>query len=325
MTKLLAAGGYIGGRSSVEIVNLDDSKPNVICSNLSNLPFGLFGSVGQLFRGTTPIICGGYTGPMEKRCNSFENGAWKAISNMNAGRYAPHAISVSPAGNTKDDIFIVSSGTGSDLQTQSTVESFDGVGWNQTQFPNLPFPLMGSCMVKFNNTMIMSIGGAKQTDSLHTGETNVLNIVKNTWMAGPLLAIPRRYHSCGVMNWKNEISGNFEKVVVVSGGYDNQGNQLNSVELLFINYFEKNNSGWKAGPSIPVKVDGPAMVEFQNGVILIGGRGEGDGRHLYQLSSPYGNWTEMKQTLKEPRSHFVSFLVPDSLVTCLPSISLRRF
>ena len=315
MTKLLAATGYIGGRSSVEIVNLDDSKPNVICNNLPYLPFGLFGSVGQLFSGTTPIICGGYTNQFEKRCNSFENGAWKASSNLNINRYAPSAAILSPTGNTKDDIFLVATGS-NDGQIHSTVESFDGVSWNQTQFPNLPFPLMGSCMVKFNNSMIMSISGAKQHDALHTGETYVLNLIQNKWVAGPLLAIPRHYHSCGIMNWKNNNSGIFEKVVVVSGGFDRQANRLNSVELLFINDFEQYNSGWKVGPSIPVKVDGPAMIELKNGVIMIGGRGEGEGRRLFKLTSPYGKWTEMKQTLKEPRSHFVSFLVPDELVNC---------
>jgi len=317
MTKLLAATGYIGGRSSVEIVNLDDSNPNLICDNYPNLPVGLYGSVGSLLK-ENPIVCGGYSDKIENRCYSFDKGAWKSILSMNAIRYAPGGISFSLTGNTKDDIFIVSSGTGSDWQTQSTVESFDGVSWNQTKFLNLPFPLTAGCMIKLSNSMMMSIGGTKKNNAIDsTGETNFLNIMKNTWVAGPLLTIPRHHHSCGVMNWKNDVTGVFEKVVVVSGGFDKQqGSQLNSVELLFMNDYEKYNSGWKVGPNIPVKVDGPAMIEFQNGVIMIGGRGEGDGRHLYQLSSPYGKWTEMKQTLKEPRSHFVSFLVPDNLVNC---------
>ncbi len=316
MTKLLAATGYIGGGSSVEIINLDESKPNLICDNLPNLPLSLHLSVGLLFRQTTPMICGGYSNQFEKRCHSFENGAWKAISNLTINRYSPSAAILSSTGNTKDDIFMVATGS-NDGQIQSTVESFDGVSWNQTQFSNLPYAVIGSCMVKLSNSMLMAIGGSKQHSlEANTAETYFFDVIKNKWVAGPMLAIPRLWYSCGVMNWKNDTTGIFEKVVVVSGGYDKQGSQLNSVELLFINDFEKYNSGWKVGPNIPIKVDGPAMVEFQNGVIMIGGRGEGDGRHLYQLSSPYGKWTEMKQTLKEPRSHFVSFLVPDNLVNC---------
>jgi hypothetical protein len=115
---------------------------------------------------------------------------------------------------------------------------------------------------------------------------------------------------------KSQLICNFNAILHVLGGFYKDGSNLNSVELLFLNDYEKYNSGWKVGPNIPLWLDGSAMIDFQNGVILIGGRGEGDGRHLFKLSSPNGTWTEMKQTLKEPRSHFVSFLVPDELVNC---------
>jgi hypothetical protein len=109
----------------------------------------------------------------------------------------------------------------------------------------------------------------------------------------------------------------FKKFIfVVSEGFNKTYGTLTSVELLFLNDFEKYNTGWKAGPNMPMGIEGSVMVEFQNGVILVGGGGQGDGRHLYKLSSPIGNWTEMKQTLKEPRNRFVSFLVPDELVNC---------
>ena len=58
------------------------------------------------------------------------------------------------------------------------------------------------------------------------------------------------------------------------------------------------------------------MIEFQNSVILVGGDGGVDGQHLFQLSSTSGPWVQMKQTLKEPRSKHVSFLIPDALANC---------
>jgi hypothetical protein len=58
------------------------------------------------------------------------------------------------------------------------------------------------------------------------------------------------------------------------------------------------------------------MNAFQDGVILIGGAGEIYSPGLYQLSSPFGTWTEMKQTLKDGRFLHISFLVPDELVHC---------
>jgi hypothetical protein len=83
--------------------------------------------------------------------------------------------------------------------------------------------------------------------------------------------------------------------------------------LLFINEFEESSAGWVMGPSLPKAIIESTMNEFQNGVILIGGYYQFD---LYQLTSPNGTWTKMRQTLKEARYAHVSFLVPDELVNC---------
>ncbi len=77
--------------------------------------------------------------------------------------------------------------------------------------------------------------------------------------------------------------------------------------------FEENSAGWVMGPSLPKAIWASTMNEFQNGVILIGGDKQVD---LYQLTSPNGTWTKMKQTLKVARYGHVSFLVPDELVNC---------
>jgi hypothetical protein len=70
------------------------------------------------------------------------------------------------------------------------------------------------------------------------------------------------------------------------------------------------------GPVLPLTVTGASMNTFQNGVILIGGEGQVDGTHLYQLSSPNGTWKKMGKLLNAQRSQHVSFLVPDELVCC---------
>jgi hypothetical protein len=88
---------------------------------------------------------------------------------------------------------------------------------------------------------------------------------------------------------------------------------MSTVELLFLNEFEESSAGWVMGPSLPTVIWSSTMNEFQNGVILIGGDDQYD---LYQLTSPTGTWTKMKQTLKEARYGHVSFLVPDELVNC---------
>jgi hypothetical protein len=58
LSKLLVATGKSFSKS-IEVVNLDASKPNLVCDNLPGFPVGVEGGTGQLFQGTTPIICGG--------------------------------------------------------------------------------------------------------------------------------------------------------------------------------------------------------------------------------------------------------------------------
>jgi hypothetical protein len=80
-----------------------------------------------------------------------------------------------------------------------------------------------------------------------------------------------------------------------------------------LNEFEASGAGWIMGPSLPKAIRYSTMNAFQNGVILIGGENQVE---LYQLTSPIGTWTKMKQTLKEERYGHVSFLIPDELVNC---------
>jgi hypothetical protein len=80
-----------------------------------------------------------------------------------------------------------------------------------------------------------------------------------------------------------------------------------------LNEFEESSAGWVMGPSLPKAIWASTMNELQNGVILIGGDKQVD---LYQLTSPNGAWTKMKQTLKGTRGRHVSFLIPDELVNC---------
>jgi hypothetical protein len=80
-----------------------------------------------------------------------------------------------------------------------------------------------------------------------------------------------------------------------------------------LNEFEESSAGWVMGPGLPRTIIQSTMNEFENGVLLIGGENQVD---LYQLTSPNGTWTKMKQTLKEARGRHVSFLVPDELANC---------
>ena len=71
-------------------------------------------------------------------------------------------------------------------------------------------------------------------------------------------------------------------VVVAGGDYtEHEFNFLSSVELLFLDELEPS---WIMGPSLPKALGFGTMVEFQNTVVVVGGKGSVDGRHLYQVS-----------------------------------------
>ncbi len=132
---------------------------------------------------------------------------------------------------------------------------------------------------------------------------------------GPSLNISRSSFSCGLLKWKNYHSNQLEKIIVVAGG-ENDKDFVLSVELLYLPIDYTKADKWIIGPPFPKSVKNATMIEYDNSVILIGGRGAVDGFHMYQLSSPYGPWVEMKQTLRKNRMNHVSFLVPDELVQC---------
>ena len=50
MTKLLVGTGTFDGLQSVEVVNLDEANPDLICDNLPDIPVGPYRATGQLFQ-----------------------------------------------------------------------------------------------------------------------------------------------------------------------------------------------------------------------------------------------------------------------------------
>ena len=117
--------------------------------------------------------------------------------------------------------------------------------------------------------MLMSIGG--WANSHASGKTYFFDAMKNTWTNGPSIMAPRFFHSCGVMNWKNPSSGKMENVVIVAGGTGGTGIVFSSVELLYLGDYENNKAGWSKGPYLPLTLMQTSTIEYQNGVILVGG------------------------------------------------------
>ena len=259
MTKLLVATGRGPNgvsKRSVEVVNLDQSRPNMTCENLPDFPLQLETATGQLFRGTTPILCGGSNGVLYKNCFALENGNWNPIASLSEGKYGLGSGALTLP-NTSEEIMLVFGGFSSS-GLLATVESFDGVTWNGDGIADMAEPVWLHCVVKINSTTLFSIGGFSSLG--RTDETWFYNIDRNEWYAGPKLNTSRDSHSCEKITWQNASTGQYEDVVIVAGGFYDDIRYLNSVKFLFLN---DPNAGWTVGPDMPWVAYGQTMVEYQ--------------------------------------------------------------
>ena len=326
LTKLLVATR--GGNKSVEVINLDESSSNFTCENLPDHPLELIYATGQLFQ-MIPLICGGYSGNENCFCNGLENGKWHQVTRLPSCDFGSWGMASTlfpmknKANNQVEEVLVLTGGRTNEGESHNIVKVFNGNIWNLDIIPRIPNSVYHHCLVAIDDSHLVLIGG--MTYNVHdescahndyTRKVYVFDVIKNKWISGPNLNECRARHSCGVMKMLNQNTGEVEKVVVVAGG-DNQDQHHNTTELLFWNNLDQ---GWVMGPSLPYGIAGSSMVEYQDGVILIGGddvlQFDAKSNLLFQLSSPFGTWFQMRQTLKVPRSYHVSFLVPDELVVC---------
>ena len=147
MTKLLVASG---SSDSVEIVNLDEENPDLICDDLPNLPVGMSYASGHLI-GKIPIICGGEK--YKCKCHTFENGSWNStVGNpTECPKYMASAILTNSGGK---DLLLFTGGYIYDAL--DTTHTLDANGWNSGQVQTLPVNRYGHCMVNINPSILLS-------------------------------------------------------------------------------------------------------------------------------------------------------------------------
>ena len=120
---------------------------------------------------------------------------------------------------------------------QKDLNSSELVSFNQTKIgPQLPIAVSYHCMVKFNSSEILLIGGKQ--DHIVSKNTWVIGYSNNQYefKDGTPMNQERRMHSCGRMIDKN---GNV--MVLVGGGKDGLGNGLDSVEIFHMGKWTQSN------------------------------------------------------------------------------------
>jgi hypothetical protein len=120
MTKLLVATGQESGTllASVEIINLDDLNPNLICDNYPDLAVPMYSSTRQLFSKQHPIICGGGGSKVYCECYSYGSKSWQSIPSLHECKFGSASAVLSNPNMMANEILLVTGGnTGSVVST----------------------------------------------------------------------------------------------------------------------------------------------------------------------------------------------------------------
>ena len=281
-TTLMVVGGFPRGTTTYII---DFSSPNGTCLKVSDfLKFGEYRTNVLLpVAGTiqnTPIVCGGYYEENYRyvdntKCLTLKSdGNWSGSVPLQKSRFGASAVKINES--------LVITGGKTNNGTNGTVEvlaSTEIVNLEKSQtFVPMPLPIAYHCLIKINETHILSTGGSYEENekSAAINSTFLFDFNTQEWSSGPVLNVARMNHGCGTFRLGDST------VLLVGGGkeipdtfdYDtwtlSGGKDTRSVEVLFTHQWSE---GWQAGPPLPLPIQSAYFVPTPNGrgLILTGG------------------------------------------------------
>jgi len=291
---------YDNGRRS-EIIDLEDSS--FTCSKVNQFPVRLYASTGGLV-GSTPFVCGGYTGSYSNACYTLqENGAWKQDRTASLNTARGYAASGSVIMSNQ---LVIAGGLNNYL---SSIELVSPNARSATLPRGLPFGLYGSCIVPWDANTFMVIGGISSSGASRR-ETYFITPSNKTVTNGPKLQNARLYVAC------HDMIVNGEEFIIVIGGRGGE----KTIEVLSK---ARVVDGWKMGRNLPVKIAVHQVVASP------------DRKSLYTIGNAYSttnnkdifkfsctgnpgiasncNWTKIPTELKYGRYQHLAFTIPNAL------------
>ena len=238
------------------------------------------------------VICGGFDSdkkpiPMKSDCEIIGKTESKVINMTAKGRQFASSLRL----NASTMWIVGGRDEGYDLKSSEFI-TVDG----STPGINLPFTVLGHCVIQYKANALLLIGGDQNEywnkNTWIIDPTNGFNLTK-----GPRLNQGRTYHSCGKMKDKY---GNI--LIVVAGG-----NSLNSVEILNT----KSMNTWIEGPKLPFDIESSSMVSTDDKVFLVGGESSnyaGNKNSVFELKSNLLEWKKIGVPIKELRYGHIAFI-----------------
>ena len=280
-----------------EIIDLED--PSYSCTKANSFPIAKDRAIGGWIN-QKPFICGGYDGgpgsSISSLCyNLHDNGEWKKDqTSLNIPRRSSAKGSVVMNGNH----LVVAGGSSGTGQFLNTIEVVTPSSGSKTLSTKLPSDTFGGCIVKWDHTtfaVIGGYGGKRQS-------TTFVDLITDTYSAGPKLNIGRSYLACHEMTFKGET------FIVVTGGGDEDGKRK-STEVLSKS---SPNNQWQKGKDLPVDHLYHDMVAFDGSLYTISKNG------VYKLSCDGANsitdcqWKATGGKMKYPREKAVAISVSNA-------------
>ena len=245
--KLMIVGGNV-----TDILDLDDETTT--CNVLSPYPFQV-DSIQAGVLNSKPIFCGG------QECFEYTTQGFKSFANLT---YEADYFSASTVVQIEQQSVLWISG-GYDMEDKSQVVLSNGT---VSEGPVMPEKIMDHCVVAINKTTVLVTGGMND-NGYATKKTYGYNFESGQWSNGSELINERVDHGCGVFQNSTGL------VIAVIGGYDVNGEYLDSVEFAVLNDYAHNTPTliweWKNGPQFPFNVFGSTVVSTNAKLYVVGG------------------------------------------------------
>ena len=313
--KIMVLGGWTPAPTEI----LDLGCKNFECPKTlptrTNLDFQIAGMIGD-----TPFICGGEISGIRDiygSCVKLENNELIRVDGYTAlgmgitraarGNVVLNGRLLSSGGYQAGPGFDKGGTTNIDFisaQSNTFIISFDGITKLDMESP----AHTDHCLIKINETTILSTGGAilNSYESIH--QTWWQNVEALETTNGPTMNQDRSGHGCATMKF------NGKTILMVVGG-KNAGKTSE--------YLDMDEMAWKFGPELPLAFEFPIAIASreQNTIFALSGVAEGKTRdEIYKLKC-IGNsmsdcgWDKLDVKLKFARAGNIALPISDSLAS----------
>ena len=222
VSKFLITTGFNGEGGFVtksEIIDLSELG-NYQCPDWGDYPIEVGGATGGLL-GTIPIICGGFLHTDE--CYKITAKEAVLVVKMTTKRAGAASVTISSI-----SLWITGGSDGNNLLSSSEFVQMEGT----MPGPKVPIALYMHAMINTRNDLTMVIGGITTEYDEYTGHYSAKTFYYNhnygNWSEGPELNQARTSHAVGIVT--DEATQ--EKLVIVTGGSNNEIMKLKSTEIL---------------------------------------------------------------------------------------------